>query len=110
MGSQENEIGRDPGNNTGIRYNSRKQPNSSSVHSISKLRCIYTNIDSIKNKVVLFRELIVEVKPHIIFITETKLGPDDHTTEFLGFKNYVVYRKDREKVDGGGGVAILVKK
>ena len=78
--------------------------NNCSVNSISKLRCIYTNIDSIKNKVSLFRSLIVDVKPHVILVTETKLCPSDDSNKYFGYSNYVLYRKDRENVDGGGGL------
>ena len=57
----------------------------------------------------MFRSLIVDVKPHVILVTETKLCPSDDSSEYFGYSNYVLYRKDRENVDGGGGVAILVR-
>ena len=107
MDSKKNAIGRDSASTRG-RGDLANQPNTTPVNSISKIRCIYTNIDSIRNKVVLFRKLIVEVKPHIIFITETKLCPDDQSSEYLSYGDFTVYRKDRETTDGGGGVAILV--
>ena len=49
------------------------------------------------------------MKPHVIFVTETKLCPSDQSSEYFGFSNYILYRKDRVSVDGGGGVAILVR-
>ena len=84
-------------------------PHKSSVNSISQIKCIYTNIDSIKNKFDLFSSTISLEKPHVIFVTETKLCPNDLSSDYFRFSNYVIYRKDREYVDGGGGVALLVR-
>ena len=47
-------------------------------------------------------------KPHIIFVTETKLCPNDLTSDCFRLSNYTSYRKDREVINGGGGVIILV--
>ena len=48
-------------------------------------------------------------KPHIIFITETKLKAHDVSAQFFDCNTYTVYRKDRD-AGQGGGVAILVRR
>ena len=63
------------------------------------------------NKASLFDQRVCKVKPHIIFLTETKLGPADLTSDYFNIEGFTAYRKDRIAIgDGpGGGIIILVK-
>ena len=63
------------------------------------------------NKASLFDLSVRKVKPHIIFVTETKLGPADLTSDYFITEGFTAYRKDREVIgDGpGGGIIILIK-
>ena len=72
---------------------------------------MYTNIDGISNKSAEFSLRVDKLKPHIIFITETKLLPSDLTSDFFKIDNYSAYRKERNRVARGfgGGVIILIK-
>ena len=74
----------------------------------SKLRCLYTNIDGL-NKVK-GDELCIafsQQKPHLVFVTETKMQADKNIQQFIDCSNYHVFNKDR-KSGYGGGVLILV--
>ena len=68
---------------------------------------MYTNVDGISNKDVLFSRRVEVNKPHIIFVTETKLMPDVETFTAFQIQNYTPFRKDRV-TDGGGGIIMFV--
>ena len=72
---------------------------------------MYTNIDGISNKIVDFSLRVDKFKPHIIFITETKLFSSDLTSDYFKIDKYTAYRKERNRLGRGhgGGVIILVK-
>lgn len=74
------------------------------------LKCLYTNCDSILNKVSEFESIVQSENPHIIFLSETKLCSDIINVEIFMCNTYEVYRLDRTPADGGGGVCILVRK
>ena len=77
----------------------------------TKLKCLYTNLDGIYNKISEFCLLVLEEDPDLIFLTETKLNPDILNHTVFDVNNYNIYRKDRLLQNApGGGVAILVKK
>ena len=72
---------------------------------------MYTNVDGIRNKKNLFLERVKKIKPHIIFVTETKLIPSDITLVHFTIEHYVPFRRDRDFVTDdtrGGGVIIFV--
>ena len=73
-----------------------------------RLHILYTNADGIAGKHGELREEMSMAKPDIVAITETKLLMRiENSTVFP--RGYVVTRKDREKEDGGGGIALLVR-
>ena len=49
--------------------------------STNSLLCVFTNVDGISNKTVVFKDYIDKYEPHLILVTETKLLPDDQTYE-----------------------------
>ena len=81
--------------------------NATNIGNNSSVKVLYTNIDSITNKVQRFKDRVTKICPHIICITETKLNPSDKTEDYFKIKNYNSFRKDRTS-NGGGGVIILV--
>ena len=64
----------------------------------------YINIRDIKSKITSLEEIVREMKPTVIAITETWLEPDSP----IEIEGYAVYRNDRD--ENGGGVMIAVKK
>ena len=76
----------------------------------SFIRFIQWNCRSIKRKLFELYHIISKFKPHIIFLNETWLGPNDT----LQVNGYEVFRCDRQQpgADGlfYGGSAILIKK
>ncbi len=69
---------------------------------------IIVNANSINGKRAEFEALLSYTSPDLILITETKLGNDIKTSEFMPSNSgYTVYRKDRKR--GGGGVLIAIK-
>ena len=66
------------------RYNSSLNSFPSNVNIVkSSIKCLYTNIDSIRNKKFIFKRRIEEVQPHIILISESKLNPNDQVSEYF---------------------------
>ena len=88
--------------------NLNKNSTVNNVNKLSHIKIVYTNIDGIRNKTLEFSELIRDEKPHVVFLTESKLCPNDLSADYFKIKNYTAYRRDREIQDGGGGVVILV--
>ena len=74
-----------------------------------KLCCLYTNIDGLsKTKGDELNIAINHFKPHIVFITETKMDETQVVSQFIECSGYTVFRRDRG-YGRGGGVLILVK-
>ena len=65
-------------------------------------------MDALSNKKQSFADRVDLEKPHIILLTETKMEPNDVTSDFFKVSNYSVMRKEKVHKQGGG-VAILVK-
>ena len=61
----------------------------------TNLKCLYTNCDSITNKLSEFDLLLSVSKPHLVLLTETKLRKSILSQEVFPLQNYVIYRKDR---------------
>ena len=73
-----------------------------------KLRCLHTNIDGL-NKVKGDELCIIigQKRPHIVFLTETKMQVNQSIHQFIECPNYHFSNKDRRT--GRGGVLILVR-
>ena len=83
---------------------------SSTSDILCNFKCLYTNCDGISNKVNEFELVLSEAEPHIIFLTETKLNKSILSQEVFPTDKYLIYRKDRDAINAGGGVCILVRK
>jgi len=71
-------------------------------------RTLVINANSITGKKSSLEHLICYTNPDLILMTETKLGPNINTAEFMPENHdYTVYRRDRKQ--GGGGVLIAIK-
>uniref|UniRef100_A0A8D8VWD3 Endonuclease/exonuclease/phosphatase domain-containing protein n=1 Tax=Cacopsylla melanoneura TaxID=428564 RepID=A0A8D8VWD3_9HEMI len=68
---------------------------------------MYTNMDSIQNKMNELRHRVISMKPHFILITETWLN-EDIPDSLVHIDGYNLLRKDRIE-RSGGGVCIYVK-
>jgi len=71
-----------------------------------RLKCFYTNANSLWGKRDEFRERVRITDPHIIGVTETWLQPDIRDAE-VAIAGYNLYRKDRQ--ERGGGLALYIK-
>ena len=76
----------------------------------SNLKCLYTNCDGLFNKSSEFNLRVNKEEPHIIFLTETKLHKEIINEEIFPTSKYEIYRIDRDSINIGGGVCILVSK
>ena len=66
------------------RYNFSLNSFPSNVNIVkSIIKCLYTNIDSIRNKKFIFKRRIEEVQPHTILISESKLNLNDQVSEYF---------------------------
>ena len=74
----------------------------------SKIQALVINFQSLLAKREVVWDLIEDVKPDIIFGTETWLRPDINTSEVFP-PNFVVYRRDRGE-RGYGGTLLAVNK
>ena len=54
--------------------------------------------------------MLNDIKPHIVFLTETKLHREILSQEVFPVASYEIYRRDRDSINVGGGVVILVRK
>ena len=72
----------------------------------SKLKVMYTNIDGLLSGMLELRDYLIEKKPDVVCVTETKLREEVQ----ISFKDqgYNVWRRDR-KGKAGGGVLIIVR-
>jgi exonuclease III len=70
--------------------------------SLSSFKCLYTNAQSLVNKLEEFENLVFEHHPMIVGITETR-GRDDVLDGLLSLSDFhPVFRKDRVGKRGGG--------
>ena len=69
---------------------------------LKKFTVLYLNIRGIQSKIVSLRNIIEEVQPTMVCITETHLIDE----EKLEIEGYEPFRNDRNK--DGGGIYILV--
>ena len=67
----------------------------------SEVLLIHLNINSLQNKFEELKSISDEAKPHIIFISETKIDGSYPNDQF-NLPGYYMYRRDRKK--GGGGL------
>ena len=75
------------------------------------LNFVYTNLDGISNKTSEFSNIVSNLKPDVICLTETKTSVDDANDHLYDCEQYDVFRKDRlVQRAPGGGVSILVNK
>ena len=88
----------------------RPKPNINAVSNCGELKCVYTNCDEIISKVDDFESRILNLNPHIVCLTETKLYEEVIDSEVFLCNKYNVFRVDRSPADGGGGVSILIRK
>jgi hypothetical protein len=72
------------------------------------MKLIYTNIQSIYNKLDELKLLIHEQSPDIIVLTETWLSDDISNAE-VAIGGYHIYRKDRMSGRKGGGLLLYLK-
>ena len=74
-----------------------EQPKKYDISTQGKLKCVYTNIDGLnKLKGGELGILLNHVKPHLVFITETKTDENQVIAQFVECKDYTVFRKDRK--------------
>ena len=75
------------------------------------LKIIHWKANSINNKQIKFKKLILEsLKPDIVSLNETKLSTF-RANMSLNYENYnTIHRSRDENRNGGGGVAILINK
>ena len=74
-----------------------------------KLRCLYTNLDGLNSlKGGELSIMLNQVKPHIVFLSETKMNSEHNVAQFVDCSEYIVIRKDRGS-GHGGGVMMLVR-
>ena len=74
----------------------------------SKMKILYSNVDGILSKLLEIKDVLLDKKPHVFCITETKLCKIV-VNDTLNIENYNIWRKDREGKEGGG-VMILTSK
>lgn len=68
-----------------------------------RITLLNINCRSVNNKIPELHQIIDQVKPDIICLTETWLKPETHTSEiFPGHLGYQIYRDDRTTGKGGG--------
>ncbi|CAL4086760.1 unnamed protein product [Meganyctiphanes norvegica] len=82
------------------------QRNSESNSKISRnrnnqLKCMNLNARSLTGKMEELREMVREIKPHIIGVTET-WGKEEINDAYFKMENYILYRNDRVGKKGGG--------
>ncbi len=63
------------------------------------------NANGLRNKTGELKVFLYDTKPDVMTITETKLMPTDK----IKIKNYDIVRNDRDDVNRGGGVLLLIK-
>ena len=84
--------------NPGPKSGSTYPPNVPISDKNSNFRTLVINANSIMGKRSSLEHLISHADPDLILMTETKLGPNIITAEFMPENhNYTVYRRDRKR-------------
>nr|VZH99826.1 unnamed protein product [Spirometra erinaceieuropaei] len=73
----------------------------------AKLRCLYTNAQSLLSKLDELKLCLVELSPDVLAVTETWLSGNISDNE-VALSGYQIYRRDREHRQGGGGIVVYV--
>ena len=96
-------------NTRGIDKDSKKKSAKNSLESPTEFgyKCVCLNARSIVNKRNDLNNMVEDIDPHIIGITESWATPDISDAE-LGMTGYVMFRKDRLG-RRGGGVILYIK-
>nr|VZH92783.1 unnamed protein product [Spirometra erinaceieuropaei] len=72
----------------------------------AKLRCLYTNAQSLISKLDELKLCLVELSPDVLAVTETWLSGTISDNE-VALPGYQIYRRDREHRQGGGIVVYV---
>nr|VZI33520.1 unnamed protein product [Spirometra erinaceieuropaei] len=72
----------------------------------AKLRCLYTNAQSLMSKLDELKLCLVELSPDVLAVTETWLSGNISDNE-VALPGYQIYRRDREHRQGGGIVVYV---
>nr|VZI22675.1 unnamed protein product [Spirometra erinaceieuropaei] len=72
----------------------------------AKLRCLYTNAQSLISKLDELKLCLVELSPDVLAVTETWLSGNISDNE-VALPGYQIYRRDREHRQGGGIVVYV---
>nr|VZI07880.1 unnamed protein product [Spirometra erinaceieuropaei] len=72
----------------------------------AKLRCLYTNAQSLISKLDELKLRLVELSPDVLAVTETWLSGNISDNE-VALPGYQIYRRDREHRQGGGIVVYV---
>ena len=93
----------------GIYKDSKKKPSKNSLESPTEFayKCVCLNARSIVNKRNELNNMVEDIDPHIICITESWATPNISEAE-LGMTGYVMFRKDKLG-RRGGGVILYIK-
>ncbi|BHF68944.1 hypothetical protein SprV_0301198500 [Sparganum proliferum] len=67
----------------------------------AKLRCLYTNAQSLLSKLDELKLCLAELSPDVLAVTETWLSGNISDSE-IALPGYQIYRRDREHRQGGG--------
>ena len=75
-----------------------------------KLKCLYTNAQSIVKKLPELRLYITEEDPDIVAITESWTSDNNPDSE-ISIDGYTIFRKDRKHINKtrGGGCLMYIK-
>nr|VZI48946.1 unnamed protein product [Spirometra erinaceieuropaei] len=72
----------------------------------AKLRCLYTNAQSLISKLDELKLCLAELSPDVLAVTETWLSGNINDNE-VALPGYQIYRRDREHRQGGGIVVYV---
>nr|VZI45236.1 unnamed protein product [Spirometra erinaceieuropaei] len=72
----------------------------------AKLRCLFTNAQSLLSKLDELKLCLVELSPDVLAVTETWLSGTISDNE-VALPGYQIYRRDREHRQGGGIVVYV---
>ena len=89
-----------------------QKPNKN-ISGFNYLKCLYSNVDSLTNKLEKFKLRVQEIKPDVISIVETDIQIDPSNTKYyfpdecLAINGYSMYRKDNGN-EVRGGILVYV--
>ena len=99
-GGIEGKKGNKKGDKKGSMKDKKCRRSKRNQNKFKKLKVYYANVRGIKSKITSMKEIIKEIKPHIICLTETKLGKDEN----IKIDGYHFENNNNE--EGKGGVTI----